>query len=483
MATADGDLQSAPSAVSVADILIGLAQPASSHKPAKVMPDSPEAGVATPAQVQSTDDAPVPTDGSAQAALLLPTIPVLATPMGPTSTQPLDVATQENAGVATQAGDAALTLTLLGGAASKEPKVATQENAGVATQAGDAALTLTLLGGAASKEPKVAATASALILETAEAAAVLKTDLTLAPPTNQPNPLPTDPSEAPDGPTFDLATAIELQGPRAARALEAQSLDTRTLKVSAPPGGFAGGPGLMATADGDLQSAPSAVSVATANPQATAAATMGFLPNLGITGTKAEDTGIAATDTAGLIDGSKGAADASALVSADGTSAPITDTNPKPTSIQPQTVPILAAAMMRRIQNGMKEFTLRLDPPELGRVDVRLTVGPDKRVRAVVSTDRPEALKDLALSARDLTRALQEAGLELEENGLSFSMNDEGSSQQNRDANEQQGTRSKTNPFGYETSEAAKPEQASTLAAHLSGPVERWQRARIAMTV
>jgi flagellar hook-length control protein FliK len=210
---------------------------------------------------------------------------------------------------------------------------------------------------------------------------------------------------------------------------------------------------------------------------------MGFLPNLGITGTKAEDTGIAATDTAGLIDGSKGAADASALVSTDGTSAPITDTNPKPTSIQPQTVPILAAAMMRRIQNGMKEFTLRLDPPELGRVDVRLTVGPDKRVRAVVSTDRPEALKDLALSARDLTRALQEAGLELEENGLSFSMNDEGSSQQNRDANEQQGTRSKTNPFGYETSEAAKPEQASTLAAHLSGPVERWQRARIAMTV
>jgi flagellar hook-length control protein FliK len=239
---------------------------------------------------------------------------------------------------------------------------------------------------------------------------------------------------------------------------------------------------LFATDDAGLQSAPNAALTATPTQPATAAITAGLVPNLAKAAAKAEETKVAATDAGGMLAGANGAADAASSTTTDWAGAPATDTSPKPTLVQPHTIPMLAAAMMRRISNGLKEFTLRLDPPELGRVDVRLTVGTDKKVRAVVSTDRPEALKDLALSARDLTRALQEAGLELEENGLSFSMNDQGSSQQNRDANQQQSARLKNSPDSYETSEAAKPEQAVPLSANLSGPVERWQRARIAMT-
>jgi hypothetical protein len=158
------------------------------------------------------------------------------------------------------------------------------------------------------------------------------------------------------------------------------------------------------------------------------------------------------------------------------------DAAQKPPTLGPQTIPLLAAAMMRRYNNGMKEFTLRLDPPELGRVDVRLTVGTNKKVRAVVSTDRPEALSDLTRSARDLTRALMEAGLELEENGLSFSMNDQSNAQH-------QHTGDQSAPHGrskfldtIETKEAAHTDLPSELMHRTSGPVETWQRARIALT-
>jgi flagellar hook-length control protein FliK len=130
----------------------------------------------------------------------------------------------------------------------------------------------------------------------------------------------------------------------------------------------------------------------------------------------------------------------------------------------------------------MKEFTLRLDPPELGRVDVRLTVGANKKVRAVVSTDRPEALSDLTRSARDLTRALMESGLELEENGLSFSMNDQGNAQH-------QNTGDQSAPNGrskfldtIDAKETARTDLPNEPMHRTSGPVETWQRARIALT-
>lgn len=165
-------------------------------------------------------------------------------------------------------------------------------------------------------------------------------------------------------------------------------------------------------------------------------------------------------------------------------SAPATDSQARPANLPPHTIPMLAAAMMRRIHNGMKEFTLRLDPPELGRVDVRLTVSEDKKVRAVVTTDRPEALVDLALSARELTRALQDAGLELEDNGLTFSMNDPGNSQQ-----QAQGERDETGSSAQARSrldrqDAEQHEATSTRPPipSFSGPVERWQRARITLT-
>lgn len=90
----------------------------------------------------------------------------------------------------------------------------------------------------------------------------------------------------------------------------------------------------------------------------------------------------------------------------------------------PQTTQTLAAQIARKFSDGARVFDIRLDPQELGRVDVRLELGPDNRVSAVLSAERTETLAELQRSARDLERALQDAGLDLSEDGLSFNLSD-----------------------------------------------------------
>lgn len=518
-----------PTGLSFVDTMIGLVQPPSPYETAKAAPTPTELAIGQKApQSPSTKDDTALSDASGVAAILVPILPAATTPIklvsstdtnvsDPNGTGQLGMGVTDQASAAQSfASNLGLTAGLTGDTAGKNLAAAAGDIAGTETAAtspsfksGEALATTTQTAEIVSMTGDDPATpAQALAIKTQAAASqsllaglsalgqtqqpvpedsqVLQSIANTTTPAPaqaiQPSPQPTDAATAQAASTLDLAMASEPQGPSAARALEAQASQASGLKANSPTGWFANAPGLLATGDQSLQDAPAALTLATATPQANAVATIGLVPNLAKAGTKSEEAKIAATDTSGLMGGSNGAADAAASATTEGTSTPVQDTTPKPSLVQPHTIPVLAAAMMRRISNGMKEFTLRLDPPELGRVDVRLTVGPDKKVRAVVSTDRPEALKDLALSARDLTRALQEAGLDLEENGLSFSMNDQGSSQQNRDTNQQQSARLMGGADIYETSEAAKSEAQVPLSNPLSGPVERWQRARIALT-
>ena len=518
-----GDM-GASSGVSFVDTMIGLVQPPSPQEPAKAAPESSEVGISLKlAPEPLLKDGTSLTDTSSITSLAVPALPLASTPINLIPKTPADAAIQEGTGatgLANAAQNVAITLGLTGDTLVKElvlapgdisgaepvaanPDIKSGEALPVTTQTAEVLATtsndtstpaqaLALKTQAAASQSLMAGL-SALgqtqqpapkDSQVAQLAASAPVPAPAPAPAQviQPNPQPTDAATAQAVPTLDAVLANQPQGPGAARALEAQASQANGLKSNSPAGWLANGAGMSATNDAGFQSTPSALTVATAAPQANAAAATGLVPNLAKTGTKTEEAKIAATDASGMMGGSNGAADAATSVTVDGTVTPAQDTTPKPSLVQPHTIPMLAAAMMRRISNGMKEFTLRLDPPELGRVDVRLTVGPDKKVRAVVSTDRPEALKDLALSARDLTRALQEAGLDLEENGLSFSMNDQGSSQQNRDTHQQQSARMMGGAEVYETSEAAKSEASAPLSTPLSGPVERWQRARIALT-
>jgi flagellar hook-length control protein FliK len=65
------------------------------------------------------------------------------------------------------------------------------------------------------------------------------------------------------------------------------------------------------------------------------------------------------------------------------------------------------------------EIRIRLDPPELGEVDIQLEFR-DLRLSASINAERPDTLELLQRDSRSLARALREAGLELADSDLSF---------------------------------------------------------------
>jgi flagellar hook-length control protein FliK len=96
--------------------------------------------------------------------------------------------------------------------------------------------------------------------------------------------------------------------------------------------------------------------------------------------------------------------------------------------------PVLA---MRTISKDgvMKSIEIRLDPVELGQVDVKLETGHDGKLQAVVSAENADAFELLKKDSGALEAALREAGVDLGEGGLTFALNDSGADQsQQREA-------------------------------------------------
>ena len=85
-------------------------------------------------------------------------------------------------------------------------------------------------------------------------------------------------------------------------------------------------------------------------------------------------------------------------------------------------LPALAVEISARSQSGAKQFDIRLDPPELGRVDVRLSIDATGKASAHLSADQPHTLTLLQNDAPALTRALRDAGLDVSQGGLNFSL-------------------------------------------------------------
>ena len=85
-------------------------------------------------------------------------------------------------------------------------------------------------------------------------------------------------------------------------------------------------------------------------------------------------------------------------------------------------VDALAISVAARSLSGTKQFDIRLDPPELGRVEVRLSIDASGKTQAHMTTDQPQTLALLQKDAPTLTRALRDAGLDVSQNGLNFSL-------------------------------------------------------------
>jgi flagellar hook-length control protein FliK len=85
----------------------------------------------------------------------------------------------------------------------------------------------------------------------------------------------------------------------------------------------------------------------------------------------------------------------------------------------------LAITIATKSREGSKQFDIRLDPPEMGRIDVRLSVDDNGKAQAHLSADKPQTLELLQRDSRNLERALKDAGLDLSNNGLNFSLKGE----------------------------------------------------------
>lgn len=125
----------------------------------------------------------------------------------------------------------------------------------------------------------------------------------------------------------------------------------------------------------------------------------------------------------------------------------------------------------RRLDDGSMHFDLRLDPPELGQVSVKLEVGADGAVKAAIGADTPMALAELVRGARELERTLAQAGLSVERGALTFDLHDR--SRGGEDQSDRQGRQSGSgNGSGNGSGEAAAP-SARPLTASL------WRAARV----
>ncbi|MGA9091617.1 MAG: flagellar hook-length control protein FliK [Bradyrhizobium sp.] len=91
----------------------------------------------------------------------------------------------------------------------------------------------------------------------------------------------------------------------------------------------------------------------------------------------------------------------------------------------------LALEIAASAKSGKSRFEIRLDPADLGRIDVRIDIDRNGQVTSHLTVEKPETLSMLRQDAPQLQRALDDAGLKTGNGGLQFSLRDQSSSGQN----------------------------------------------------
>lgn len=80
----------------------------------------------------------------------------------------------------------------------------------------------------------------------------------------------------------------------------------------------------------------------------------------------------------------------------------------------------MGVEIARAVKGDREDLLIRLDPREMGRIDVRLSFDRDGVLRAVMSADSPAALDLLRRESGDLNRALADAGIRSDGQSLRF---------------------------------------------------------------
>lgn len=113
----------------------------------------------------------------------------------------------------------------------------------------------------------------------------------------------------------------------------------------------------------------------------------------------------------------------------------------------------LGVEIARRISVGGAELVVRLDPAELGRIEVRMSFDDRGGLRTVIAADSPVALDMLRRDSADLSRSLSDAGFRSDGQSLRFDGGGDRGSGQSRSP-WQNGPSKPDEPDGFGTSAA-----------------------------
>jgi len=304
-------------------------------------------------------------------------------------------------------------------------------SATAATPAASSAQTRIDSGAAAAVIADPTATAADAAAIASDTTATTKTGVQAS--TGQPTPTPVKPQTA--APATTVATAVAATTPvapkitssktaAATQTATAKSGSSETTPGTTDPAAATAQPdATTGTQDASSSAVGAAKSDASANPSPTSV----------VAGTVHErsagaETGHSPTDPSG------------AGVQALGTIAPqlpsaTTNAAPAALSVTAATnapVPLsgLALEIAASVKNGKSSFEIRLDPADLGRIDVRIDVDRSGQVTSHLTVEKPETLSMLQQDAPQLQRALDDAGLKTGSGGLQFSLRDQSSSSQ-----------------------------------------------------
>ncbi len=126
----------------------------------------------------------------------------------------------------------------------------------------------------------------------------------------------------------------------------------------------------------------------------------------------------------------------------------------------------VAVEIQKAFNTGKDQIRIRLNPAELGQIDVSLKVRNDGTIKAIVTIDRPETFDLMQRDARGLERALQDAGLKTDSGSLSFNLR--GGDQQAPNGGQRgQGLTAQSNPESDRTTDTSQQE-ADTPAPYIS---------------
>lgn len=222
------------------------------------------------------------------------------------------------------------------------------------------------------------------------------------------------------GAAAEIQAQAMADGEETAAAEEGANNIFNRIKANASTAAGAAGRAGSNTQAGDANGQGAGTAQANANPNAQ------FAANLARVSTGTTTSSLTGTAQSGVtVDGASGA---TATLGQNNSIQSRSTPAPTATANRPPPVPAhvvadqVAVNIQKGIAQGQDKITVNLRPQELGRVEIKMEVGHDGKLTAVVAAERPETLDMLRQDSRSLIQTLGEAGLQADENSLSFTL-------------------------------------------------------------